>query len=102
MTAAGGSHLSIPTDWMDGIYTLRNFNITTAKSTGVISGGHVNLQRLLMILRLGRPDLTRSSSDPVFSIAEQDFRGVPLSKAFFQSSHFSEVGIYATQQLLIP
>ncbi|GFS86765.1 hypothetical protein TNCV_2407601 [Trichonephila clavipes] len=40
------------------------------KSTGVRSGnrgGHVNLQRLLIILRLSRPDLTRSTSNPVSS-----------------------------------
>ncbi|GFX73623.1 hypothetical protein TNCV_1263921 [Trichonephila clavipes] len=74
-------------------------------STGVRSGdrgSHVNLQRLLMILILGRPDLNRSSSDFVSSIAKQALLGVPLSKALFQSSHFSEVGTYAVQESLIP
>ncbi|GFU78030.1 hypothetical protein TNCV_4855081 [Trichonephila clavipes] len=31
-TALGGSHLSIPSDWMDRINTPGNFNITRAKS----------------------------------------------------------------------
>ncbi|GFX36478.1 hypothetical protein TNCV_1254511 [Trichonephila clavipes] len=68
MPALGGSDLSIPTDWIDGSNTPGNFNIPTVKkSTRVRSedrGGHVNLQRLLIILRLGRLNLTRSSSDP--------------------------------------
>ncbi|GFX98205.1 hypothetical protein TNCV_4908481 [Trichonephila clavipes] len=32
ITAFGGSHLSIPTDWMDGINTPGNFDIPTTQS----------------------------------------------------------------------
>ncbi|GFY16749.1 hypothetical protein TNCV_2788711 [Trichonephila clavipes] len=62
---------SFNSDRLNGrYYTPRNFNLHSQKSTGVRSedrGGHVNLQRLPMILRLGHPDLSRSSSDPVSS-----------------------------------
>ncbi|GFS94269.1 hypothetical protein TNCV_2013501 [Trichonephila clavipes] len=40
-----------------------------------------------MSLRLGCPDLTRSSSDPISSNQVTRFKGVPLLKAFFHSLH---------------